>query len=102
MVTLVAGAIDLDLVNDEGGSVIDLRHGDLGGEWWTEVRGGSTFILSSSAFCFFVVLALRLFAGRGLVEASSSSSGSALALTMPFVDATDIERPREWDDTTLA
>lgn len=64
---------------------------------------GSTSILSSSAFCFFVVLALCLFAGRDLVvDGSSPSSGSALALTLPFVDATDMEILREWDDTTLA
>ena len=104
----VAGAIDLgldlDSVSDGGVLVVDLRHGDLGGEGWTGVgRGGSTSILSSSAFCFFVVLALRLFTGRGLVvEGSSSSSVSALALTLPFVDVTDIEILREWDDTTLA
>ena len=96
----VAGAIDLGLelglVSDEGGLVVDLRHGDLGGEGWTGVgRGGSTFILSSSSFRFFVVLALCLFAGRGLEEGSSSSSGSALSLTLPFVDATDIEILRE-------
>ena len=98
----VAGAIDLGLDLDSVSDVlvVDLRHGDLGGEGWTVGRGGSTSILSSSAFCFFVVLALCLFAGRGLVvEGSSSSSGSALALT--FVDATDIETLREWDDTTL-
>jgi len=104
----VAGAIDLglelDLVSDGGGLVVDLRHGDLGGEEWTGVgSGGSTFILSSSSFRFFVDLALCLFAGRGLVvEGSSSSSGSALALTLPFVDATDREILREWDDTKLA
>ena len=105
---VVAGAIDLglelNLVSDGGGLVVDLRHGDLGGEGWTGVgRGGSTFISSSSSFCFFVDLALCLFAGRGLVaEVSSSSSGSALVLTLPLVDATDIEILREWDDTTLA
>lgn len=104
----VAGAIDLgldlDSVSDGGVLVVDLRHGDLGGEGWTEVgREGSTSILSSSASCFFVFLALRLFAGRGLVvEASSSSSGSTLALlTPPFVDAIDMDILREWDDTTL-
>jgi len=98
----VAGAIDLGLDLVGGGVlVLDLRHGDLGGEGWTVVgRGGSTSILSSSAFCFFIVLALCLFAGRGL-ESSSSSSGSALALTLPFVDATDVEILRECDDTTL-
>ena len=99
----VAGAIDLGLDLDSVSDVlvVDLRHGDLGGEGWTGVgRGGSISILSSSAFCFFVVLALCLFAGRGLVvEGFSSSSGSALALT--FVDATDIETLSEWDDTTL-
>lgn len=104
---VVAGAIDLGLelvlVGDRGGLVadLDLRHGDFGGEGWTGVeRGGSTFILSSSAFCFFVVLAFCLFAGRGL--GSSSSPGSGLALTLPFVDPTDIEILREWDDTILA
>ena len=100
----VAGAIDLglelNLVSDVDVLVVDLRHGDLG-EGWTGVgRGGSTFILSSSVFCFFVVLALCLFAGRGLVEDSSSSSRSDLGLTLLFVDVTDILC--EWDDTTLA
>ena len=105
---VVAGAIDLGLELDleSGGDVfvVDLRHGDLGGEGWTGVgRGWSTSILSSFAFCFFVDFTLCLFAGRGLVvESSSSSSGSALALTLPFVDATDVEILREWDDTTLA
>ena len=66
----VAGAVDLglklDLVSDGDVLVVDLRHGDLGGEGWTGVgRGGSTSILSPSAFSFFVVLALCLFAGRG-------------------------------------
>ena len=50
----VAGAIDLglelDLVSDGVILAVDLRHGDLGGEGWTGTgRGGSTFILSSSA-----------------------------------------------------
>ena len=101
---VVAGAIDLGLelvfVSGRGGFVADLRHGDFGEGLTGVERGGSTFILSSSAFCFFVVLALCLFAGRGL--RSSSSSGSGLALTLPFVDATDIEILREWDDTILA
>jgi len=80
---VIAGAIDLglelNLMSDGGGLVVDLRQGDLGGEGWTGVgRGGSTFILSPSSFCFFVDLALCLFAGRDLVaEGSSSSSGSS-------------------------
>ena len=101
----VAGTIDLglevNLVSDVDVLVVDLRHSDLGGEGWTGVgRRGSTSILSSSTFCFFIALVLCFFNGRGLVvEDSSSSSRSDLALTLPFVDATDIH---EWDDTTLA
>jgi len=93
--------LDLDLV---GVLVVDLRRGDLGGEGWTGLGGGgSTSILSSSAFGFFVALALCLFAGRGLADVSaSSSSPSALAFTLLFVDPTDIEILREWDDTILA
>ena len=96
----VAGVMDLDLglnLVGEGGLVaVDLRRGDLGGEGWAGVgRGVSTSILSSSGFCFFVVLALCLFAGRGLAEGSSSSPGSALAFPLSFVDLTDIEILRE-------
>jgi hypothetical protein len=96
-----ANTIDLGLELDleSGGDVliVDLRHGDLGGEGWTGVgREGSTSISSSSAFCFFVVLVLCLFAGRSfLVEDFSSSSGSALALTLSFIDGADIEILRE-------
>jgi hypothetical protein len=103
----VVGAIDLGLdlgLVGDGGVVVNFRPGDLWGEGWTGVgRGRSTSILSSSAFRSFVVLALRLFAGRDLVgSSSSSSSGSALAFTLPFVDVTDIEILREWDDAVLA
>jgi len=102
----VTGAVDLgldlDLIGDKGVVVVDLRHGDLGGEGWSGVGNGeSIFIFSSSAFCFFVVLALCLFVGRDLIK-DSSSSASTLAFTLALVDPMDIEILREWDDTILA